>query len=249
MVSDPRPLGPVEVGLSAFAMGVNVLEDRFDASTLPVVHVPLMVIVPTLFTCFSEPAVEGTAVLADWTARGCETETVLVVTALPTGIPLEIIVAAREVSSLIGSERSLLEELIGRIGRLIGVMVTEELPPDGVSTFNLAVGFSRLRESCGPPTWLDDVLFLIAAGDTEELLALLTAAGGTFLLVFDAFDFSGLLTLANLPPYPLGFSFARTDFPRTSGGGKGICLTSTFEECLLLLCFFCPLLLQDDLPN
>ena len=32
-------------------------------------------------------------------------EAVLVVTALPTGIPLEIIVAAREVSSFIGSER------------------------------------------------------------------------------------------------------------------------------------------------
>lgn len=71
MASDPSPLGLVEVGLIAFTIGVNVLEDKFDASTLPVVHVPLTVFVPTLLTCFSELAVEEMVVLAvDWATCG-----------------------------------------------------------------------------------------------------------------------------------------------------------------------------------
>jgi hypothetical protein len=242
----------VEVGLSAFAMGVNVLEDRFDASTLPDLHSSLMVFMPTFLTCSSELANVETA---GWIARGCETETVLVVTALPTGIPLEIIVAAREVSSFIGSKRSLLEEFIGRIGRLIGVTVTDEPPLDGVST--LAVGFGRLsgvEVSIRPPTWFENFLFLTVAwfdnfsteaDDTGELLALLTAADGTFLLVFECLDFTSSSILANFPPFPLNGNC----FPF---GGEGICLGRlSFVGCvfsLLLLRLFCPLSLRRS-PN
>ena len=105
MVSETGPLGLVEVGLIALTMGVNVLEDKFDVSTRPEVQAPLMVSVPTLLNRFGEPIVEDAALFVDWVTCGCEMEAVLVVTALPTGIPLEIIVAAREVSSFIGSER------------------------------------------------------------------------------------------------------------------------------------------------
>ena len=142
MVTELSPLGLVDVGLIAFTMGVNVLEDKLDTSTRPDIHVPLVVFVPTLLTCFSEVVIEETAVSAEWVTRGCKMEAVLVVTALPTGIPLDIIVAAREVSSFIGSERCLLEEFIGRIGRLIGVTVTDEPLLLGVLT--TAVGFRRI---------------------------------------------------------------------------------------------------------
>lgn len=239
MVTECSPDGLVEVGLSAFTMGVNVLEDKFDASTRPDIHMPLTVLVPTLLPCVCELVVEETAVFADGVTRGWETETVLVVTASPTGIPLEIIVAAREVSSFIGSKRSFFE----RRGPLIGVTVTDEPPLDGVLA--TAVGFrsiSGVRVSTAPSTWFANLLSV--GGNTGELLALLTASdSGALLLAFDALDFSALLVLTNFPPYPLHsdcFPFTRARFFCASEGILCLGLRS-FVECILfslLLCFF-----------
>ncbi len=239
----------MEVGLIAFTMGVKVLEDKLADSTCPDIRVPLMISVPILLTCLGVLIDGETAVFADWVTRGCELEeAVLVVTAFPTGIPFEIIVAAREVSSFIGSERCLSEGFtFGKMERLNGVTVTDELLLEEVLT--TAVGLRRIsgvRVFNGPPTWFIKVPadFLIVAGGTGEELALVTAADGTFLLVFDALDFSGLLAFACLPLYPL----MSDDFPFTSGGGGGeerfgplSFVKCVFFSLLLLLCLFCPL--------
>lgn len=242
MVNKFSPLELLEGGLIAFAMGVNVFEDRLEDSTRPDVCMPLLVFVPMDWTCVGVLVVEERAVFADWVTCGCELEeAVLVMTALPTGIPLEIIVAAREVSNFIGSERCLSEEFIGKIGRFRGVTVTDELLLEDVLT--IAVGFRRIsgvQVFNGPPTLLTEVPGNSLIVEGEEL-ALLTAAGGTVFLVFNALDFSGLLTFTNLSPSPSmndGFSF-------TGGGGEESFDLLSFTKCvlfsLLLLCFFCPL--------
>ena len=118
-----------------------------------------------------------------------------------------------------------------------------------------AVGFFRISGICEftrSPTSLA-TFFWAAADSPEELLALLTAADGTFSLVFDTLDFSSLLVLTNLPPYPLirdDFPFTGTCFPFSGDewgmdGGEGLSLLSLVEcvlfSLLLLLCLSCSL--------
>ena len=113
-----------------------------------------------------------------------------------------------------------------------------------------AVGFFRISGICEfirPPTSLA-TFFWAAADSPGKLLALLTAADGTFSLVFDTLDFSSLLVLTNLPPYPLirdDFPFTGTTFPFPGDGGEGLSLLSLVEcvlfSLLLLLCLSCSL--------
>ena len=140
----------MEVGLSAFTMGVNSLEAKLDTSTRPDIPL-LLVFVPILLTCLGVLAVKETAVFVDWVGWGCELEAAQVTTGLPATVLLDISEAAREVSNFRGSEISLLEGFRplenGRIGRLIGVTVTAPPPLEGV--FTTAVGLRRISGVVG----------------------------------------------------------------------------------------------------